>query len=412
MPSSSGRKILIVIGSLQVGGAEKHVASVMPALKQNGWDVTVYSLAGKGVLGDALERAGVSVVSAPFESRQEWRKRPGFQLLRLMAMAVHLLWVIVRERPRIAHFFLPEAYLIGGVVATLARVPVRVMSRRSLNVYSEHRPRIRAFEMKLHRFMKAVLGNSRSVVQQLHDVEHVPADKLGLIYNGINLPASTPEDRAATRAALALTPQMLTLVIVANLIPYKGHADLLAALALVNADMPADWRFLIVGRDDGIGDRLREQARQGGMEKNIVFLGPRSDVARLLAASDIGVLCSHQEGFSNAVLESMAAGLPMVVTDVGGNGEAVTDGECGFVVPAHAPDQLGKAILRLAKDADLRRNLGAAARKRVEQNFSLPACVSKYQAFYDALLNNVGVNDVREVRSGLESLSEQQPAAC
>ena len=133
---------------------------------------------------------------------------------------------------------------------------------------------------------------------------------------------------------MGIGPQALTLVMVGNLIAYKGHGDLLVALGQAAPQLPPDWRLLIVGRDEGIASALQAQSVALGIDRNVLFLDTRNDVPDILNACDIGVLCSHQEGFSNAVLEGMAASLPMIVTDVGGNAEAVLDGECGIVVPA------------------------------------------------------------------------------
>jgi glycosyltransferase involved in cell wall biosynthesis len=116
-----------------------------------------------------------------------------------------------------------------------------------------------------------------------------------------------------------------------------------------------------------------------------MWLGERADVEELLSASDIFVLPSHQEGFSNALLEAMAARLPAVATAIGGNIDAVSDNETGLLVPVRDPRGLAAAILRLAQAPDLRRSFGEAARRRVEQCFSLQACVDRYERLYRAL---------------------------
>ncbi len=149
--------------------------------------------------------------------------------------------------------------------------------------------------------------------------------------------------------------------------------------------------MLCVGRDDGLGPTLAELARGLRLDGNIRLLGSRADIPALLASADIGILCSHEEGFSNAILEGMAAGLPMVVTDVGGNAEAVVDQETGFVVPAHDPAALGAAILALASNAELRKKLGKAARRRVETHFSLEQCVERYDALYRDLIREIRI---------------------
>jgi len=212
----------------------------------------------------------------------------------------------------------------------------------------------------------------------------VPDDRLGLIYNGIDL-ASDSDARGAARATLDVADDALVLVTVANLIAYKGHADLLAALAAINDSLPAGWCLLCAGRDDGYGAELSKIAVSLGIRDHVRWLGERTDVPALLTCADIGILCSHQEGFANSVLEGMAAELPMIVTGVGGNREAVEDGVSGSVVPAHDPHTLGEAIAALARDPGLRTTMGAAGRRRVAEAFSLDACVGRYMRLYGAL---------------------------
>jgi glycosyltransferase involved in cell wall biosynthesis len=247
--------------------------------------------------------------------------------------------------------------------------------------------------------MKVVLGNSHAVVDQLASEGSVLCEKLGIIYNGIPCPARTGKSgRLESRSRLHIGEDVLVISIIANLAPHKGHADLLKALAKIRAQLPAEWRLLVIGRDDGELETLVSQAGKAGINANIQFLGERDEVQKILATSDMGILCSHQEGFSNAVLEGMAAGLPMVVTDVGGNSEAVIDEETGLVVPPRDSDKLGGAILRLARDSELRKRMGEAGRKRVEENFSLDKCVDNYARLYECLLKGGKVSDVPELQ--------------
>jgi glycosyltransferase involved in cell wall biosynthesis len=296
-----------------------------------------------------------------------------------------LLKVLLRDRPGIVHFFLPEAYIIGGLAALLSGRRRLVMSRRSLNNYQARYFLGVWIERQLHKRMKVVVGNSLAVVKQLR-AESGASERLGLIYNGIDLAPfkGTSRDRS-TLSEPGLGSETLVLTLVANLIKYKGHLDLLKALARIRDDLPAPWVLLLVGRDTGIGASLQTAARELGLAPHIHWLGERNDVAALFQATDIGILCSHEEGFSNALLEGMAAGIPMIATNVGGNIEAVIDGGTGLLVPAKDAAALGDAILRLAHDPPLRRTLGAAGKKRVEQNYSLGACVAEYERLYEAL---------------------------
>ena len=318
--------------------------------------------------------------------------------MRLAFAACHLTYTMMRLRPRIAHFFLPAAYIVGAIAASLARTDIRVMSRRSLSDYQRAYPLVHWIETNLHRGMSAVLGNSKAVIQQLREDENVPSNKLALIYNGMELRASTPGDRTFVRSSMQIDDQTLVFIIVANLIPYKGHLDLIAALAIADQQIGEPWRLLIVGRDDGAGADVRELASNSSIERKLMFLGVRSDVDRLLSASDVALLCSHQEGFSNAILESMAAGLPMIVTNVGGNSEAVLDGKTGLVVAPRDPQALAAAIVRLAGDPELRQRLGSAGRERIASQFSLESCMAKYQSLYRGLLEGKRPSEVHELQ--------------
>ena len=397
MTTSAGKTILFVIGTLEVGGTERHLALIAAALVRRGWKVAVYSLAGDGPLRKTLTDGGVEVILASVNRDG----RPAALARRIFRFALasgYLFGVMLRTRPSIVHCFLPAAYLTAAPLAILARIRVRIMSRRSLNRYQAKSRFLSKVERRLHRYMTAVLGNSRSVVAELA-AEGIPPERLGLIYNGIDPTQFTSNvSRAGMRASLGLAENDLVFVIVANLIPYKGHMDLVEALAMASPSMPLQWKLLIVGRDDGVGPALRRRAAELGIEDRLLFLGSRSDVADLLSASDIGLLTSHEEGFSNAIVEGMFAGLPMIVTDVGGNGEAVVQGATGLVVPSHAPQELSDAIVRLAGDPDMRARYGQAGRQRAETVFTLDACVTRYERLYRGLLDGELPGDMEELR--------------
>ena len=269
-------------------------------------------------------------------------------------------------------------------VALASRTPIKIMSRRSLSRYQRNWPAVARIERVLHRRMDAVTGNSRAVVNELIS-EGVPENKLRLIYNGIDI--APARDRTEARRALGLDDPALVGLMVANLIPYKGHHDLIEGLAIVAPQLPPGWRVLLAGRDEGLRPELEALASTRGIAGNIVFLGERSDVPRLLVAADFGLLTSLEEGFSNVILEVMSAGLPMIATNVGGNPEAVLDGETGFVVPPGDPQAIGEAILRIACDPTLRRRLGEAGRHRVGQCFSMEACLNAHLELYGVLLD-------------------------
>jgi glycosyltransferase involved in cell wall biosynthesis len=379
--NAPGRRLLVVTESLGVGGTESHLIRLLRPLANRGWNTTVCCITGRGSRADQLEAAGICVIAPP-------RPQDLSALLRrnpttIALGANRLFWLLRRWRPQIVHFYLPGPYLVGAPLAIAAGVPIKIMSRRSLSCYRQRRPFLSRIEPALHRHMDAVIGNSRAVVSELES-EGIASDKIRLIYNGIE--ASVLPDRVEARRRLDLDPGTLVGVVVANLISYKGHTDLIEALGQISERLPAGWRVLCAGRDQGFQSKLERLAAERGVKTNVRFLGEYTDVPALLAGADFSVLSSWEEGFSNVILESMSARLPMIVTDVGGNPEAVVDGETGLVVPSHDPSVLGQAILRLACDAGLRDRLGGAGQKRAEQEFSIERCVASHHALYEELL--------------------------
>ena len=376
-------RILYVIGSMELGGAEQHLLSVCAGLKMRGYEPVVYTIVNGGPLAPAFEKAGIPVLGTRLPT---WLARlithPRAKAWVGVFLSAAVLWFHMwRLRPAAIHFFLPMAYLMGGLVSLFGPPARRIMSRRSLNLYQANHLRFARLEVRLHRRMDLICGNSQAVIADLR-AEGVPEDRLRLIYNGVDFSRfRNPRPRAEIRQHIGTPPDALVFVIVANLIPYKGHADLMEAFGLIRDHLPEGWECWCIGRDDGIMSGLQEQARTLGIYGHIRFLGSRHDVPDLLSAADVGVLCSHQEGFSNAVLEGMAAALPMVVTNVGGNAEAVVDQVTGQVVAARSPTELADACLKVSRDPE-RHAMGSRGQARAQTLFSLDACIAGYEELY------------------------------
>jgi glycosyltransferase involved in cell wall biosynthesis len=200
----------------------------------------------------------------------------------------------------------------------------------------------------------------------------------------------TPPAIASVRERLGIRPPAGRLVTtVGNIRKVKGLDVLIRAAAHVCARIP-DVKFVVVG---GISERayyneLLQMIENLGLGDKFKFLGHQSDVFPLLCASDVFVLPSRSEGFSNALLEGMAAGVPCVTTRVGGNAEAVQDGETGFLVEAEDATAMADRIWRLIEDPRQAQQMGHAGRKRVSDDFSLQSMMVKLEATYENLLRN------------------------
>lgn len=379
-------RIVIVIGSLQIGGAERQISQIVPRLDRSRWQVDLVTLSRRGALAEDLENAGHRVWSPPLANRIT-RSGPFNRLLRALITVPWLWFWFLRKRPTIAHFILPEAYLIGGLCAILAGQSRMIMSRRSLSLYQERHPILARIERRLHKRMSLIVANSEAIRRDLLN-EGVPENQTQVILNGVDTRAIRPDTKrgAELRQSLNIAPETLVLMIVANLIPYKGHADLIDALASIRNALPDGWQLLCVGRDDGIGGALQERSAKSGLSRHVRFLGSRSDIPALLNVADISLLCSHEEGLPNAVIEAMSAGVPTIATDVGGTGEIIDHGVTGMLIPPHDPTAMAQSILHLVHDTRLRDTMSIAARAEIERTYGLDICARAYDDIYQHVM--------------------------
>jgi len=375
-----------------MGGAQRHLEQISPALIEKGWKISIYCISNVGVLGPGLAKKSVDVIAPPISILST-----SFKLLKvlylILSIAKLFIYLLFR-RPAIVHCFLPEAYILGVPLAFIAGIKHRFMSRRSLNNYQFRQPMLFKFERHVHRLVTAVLCNSKKIIPQLMH-EGFSVNQIFPIYNGVSIPlALSPARKDEIRSKLDVSGEACLLVTTANLIPYKGHSDLLNALAQCATDKVAnvDWHLLVIGKDAGILQELIAEAKKLKIERHVSFVGLRGDAIELMQASDIGVLVSHEEGFSNAVIEGMACGLPMLVTDVGGNGEAVIDGENGYVVAAKDIAAISKGLSGLISDADTRHQMGRMGQKRADKYFSVESSVDNYHRFYQSFLSHSGID--------------------
>ena len=365
------KRILVALETLNIGGTERHISTVMSSLAP-AFDIYIWAREGDTKLVEQLRMSGVTV---HLHNRAS-----------ALGMCFSFFIKLFMLQPHIVHFFLPRPYLLGGTLSLLMPRVKRIMSRRSMNAYQSKYPSfVKTWEYWLHRRMDRILGNSQAVVDQLVKEEGAPIERTFLIYNGLNRRLESREyERASVRQEFGLTEIQCVMIVVANLIPYKGHQDLFVALSHLKTSH--DWHLLVVGHDTAqMQNVLSELARQHAFEQRVTFTCCRHDAYRLMNGADIGLLVSHEEGFSNAILEGMVSGLPMIVTDVGGNAEAVQHGESGLVVPPQNPHEISAALNFLINDVDKRREFGISAKRRIENLFSLDNCVRAYSDLYNQI---------------------------
>lgn len=370
------------IDHLKVGGAQRHLIEVLRRLDRRRFAPQVWTLRGEGELIPEAERLGTPVRSFGLGERlQELKSIP------LFLRAVNQLR---KEHVHIVHCYLSFANVVGTLTAVLARIPILLVSKRSLDSYQ------RRLELWGHwaanRFADRVVANALAVKRFVIETEHCPADKIVVIPNGIDDGFVTQEGNGgqeAERAALGLGPQERVVGTLGRLAWKKGQEYFLQAAAAVLRQAP-QTTFVLVG-DGPLRKHLEDQARALGIWSHVKFLGQRLDSQRIISLFDVFVLPSVIEGMPNALLEALALAKPVVVTEVGGNAEVVTNGETGIVVPPRHPTEMAEAILRLLRDQNLSRRLGEAGRQMVTRRFCFRHTLHAMESLYEKLLEEKGV---------------------
>jgi glycosyltransferase involved in cell wall biosynthesis len=316
-----------------------------------------------------LGGAGVPVVHLGFRRFKDGRNAP-----RNAAAFARLVRRLRQDRPDVMHAFLVHSYLIAAPAARMARVPVLVAGRRSLGTFKEHRRALLAAERLTTRATDLLIANARAVAQDVTRQERVPPGKISVVYNG--LPDSAFTDFPSARIETA-HPVVLC---VANLKAYKGHGYLLEAVALLLAR--ARPCTLVLAGEGPQRPTLEDQAALLGID--VRFLGARTDIGPLLARADVFVLPSLEERMSNAVMEAMEAGRPIVATQVGGTPELLHGR--GILVPPADPLALANALEHALADPAFSARLGAEARRWSRARLHVDTMVDEHVRIYSGLL--------------------------
>ena len=355
--------VMLLITTFDIGGAERVYIELARGLARRGYPVIAAALQRRsGAVARELEGSGVDTVDLGMRGKSDvlviWR------LVRLLR----------RQRVTVLYTFLIHAHVLGRTAAKLASTPVILSSQQIMaweGRVSEWLNRVTA------RWCSAVVGVSKNVARYLTEDVGVAPAKVVAIYNCVDVSAfrQDPRERHATGNVIGS---------IARLNPEKDHETLLHAFRLVRRRRP-DARLLLAGAGPE-RDRLERLASSLGIAQAVEFLGHVSDVRTVHRRLDVYVQSSHVEGMPVAVLEALAAGLPVVAARVGGNEEAVIDGVGGVLVPPRSPELLAAAIERVLGDRDAARKMGEAGQRHVRDVFGADAMVEATAALIERLL--------------------------
>jgi len=361
-------RILYVITELDVGGAENALFELATRIGRELFQPEVACLHGQGPLAARLHTRGVPVHLLGAQSKSDLR----------------VLWHLHRliGEGDIVHSFLYHANMAARFAALRTGASAVISSAR---VAERSRPRRRTLECWTHRLVDVEVCVSTGVRDYLR-AGGFPAEKLAVIPNGVDAArfAGRTGDNPRLRERLGIPPQAPLVTTIGRLHEQKGISFFLRAAASLHHTRP-DCHFLIVGRGP-LEAQLRNEAKQFHVETHVHFLGFCDDVPAILKATDVFVLPSLWEGMPNAVLEAMAAGLPVVATRVEGTVDLVEDGKTGvLVMPKDVPALVG-AVLRLLNDPARAALIGHAAQEHVRARYPLEAMVRRHEELYAGLL--------------------------
>lgn len=283
----------------------------------------------------------------------------------------------------IVQTYFRDANIVGIIAARIAGISNVISTRRGLPYWKN------SFELLflkiLDKFVKLFLTNSSNTKKWVSEFETIPEEKIYTIHNAIELDSfkrNSEETRKLYRKQLDIKDDNYVIGIVANLRPIKDITTFLRAAQLVKSELP-HARFIIVG-DGSEKNNLIKFSRELGISEDVRFIGNRRDITTILSLLDVAVLSSYFESCSNSIIEYLAAGLPIVCTDVGDCREAVEDGVNGFIVPIADYTVMANQIIKIFKGQLTKFNISKHS-KKVMKKFLLPKIISEYELIYAGL---------------------------
>ena len=375
-----GKRIVIALGGLRLGGAERQALHLAHHLQAIGADVRVLGMGEPGRVPDLCDAAGIPWRSLPGFC-EAWRQRrrglrrvvdwgrAGVAASENAIALVRYAWELRQERPDIILAYTIRPNVACALTWRIAGVRACVWGQRDEGrLYFGART-----ERWAMRRATAFVANAQVGADYLIKRCGVTPQQVCVIHNGVCLDPPV-ESAAAWRERLGIQPERFIACMVANLHESKDHATLLRAWRIVcqrTTEGALPPVLLLAGAFRGTETALKALAFDLGLGETVRFLGPVEDIAGLLSAVDLGVLSSRSEGLPNAVLECMAAGLPVVATDIPGVREALGNEAVEHLAPTGDAEALAERVLALIGSPVLRETVGAANRLRVERAFTL-----------------------------------------
>ncbi len=371
-------RVLFVVPALPVGGAERHLTTMLPRMDPARFTPSVICIGDEGELFSTLRAAGIEAAALRLHKRQAVRA------------LIELVMMMRRTRPDVVVVQGYNAETLGRIAARIAGVKHTINWVHNASGLVQRGTVRRTVDRALTRWTSAYFGVAEAQRPYLVDELGHPDDKIRVIYNGVDLAKFRTSTDRGVLAEFGFAENDPVVGIVAVLRPEKDHVSFLRAARTVVDELPRA-RFLLIG-DGAIRPQLEALCTELQITPNVHFAGSRHDVPRLLQAIDVFVLSSVTvECFPVALLEAMACARPAVCTAVGGIPEMISDGETGYLVPPKDPQQLAARLVKLLRDPLTARRMGRAARARVEAEFTLDRSTAATQQAIEDVVSGQAV---------------------
>jgi glycosyltransferase involved in cell wall biosynthesis len=380
-PDRKKEKILYLIPTLASGGTERQAAELVRRLDRERFDPIVAVVYG-------FDRVPVEI---PLQDARLISLRKPLGKLGALVVVFRLWWLILRERPAVVQSYLRTADLYSRIAGMLAGHR-RVVTSLRTRIVGFYPPLWQTAERVLWRASARIVSNSQAAALEAHDLLGIPSSRINVIPNGVDLERFHPGlDWRAPRETFGLSPSDLVFGMVARYSPVKDHATLLTAVAQManSGSWPAFAKVILAGGTTYADARIRvdEQIREQGLDGIVRPMGVLKNIEQVYAALDWLILPSRFEGFPNSVLEAMACGKPVVISDAANAERVVVEGETGYVFPAGDVLALVACLAKaIAMPAERRVALGHAARSFVEGRYSTRLMTRKFEALYGDLM--------------------------
>jgi glycosyltransferase involved in cell wall biosynthesis len=364
-------KIYYVIGQLGKGGAERQLYELVKGISREKFEPVVISLNRGGFWKKEIQKLNIKVI--------ELQRRKNYEFARLFK----LIKIFKTEKPDIVHTYMFAANSYGRIAAIIAKTPIIFASERNeVEIGRDKKQHWIYIDKLLASFTHGIICNTHNASEYLVKNYSYDNEKVFAVHNGINIRSFLVENDLNQQIKLAEK----VVGTVGRLYPQKNHKLFLdMAKIILNIYDSKNIKFIIIG-DGPLRDELEKYSRDLELGDNIVFIGERNDIRDQLQRMDVFAMTSSFEGLSNAIMEAMGSGLPVVATDVGGNSELVINGETGFLCPSTDDMAFAEKVIRLIDNKKEAEEMGKNGKKRILNEFGVEKMIRETEKVYLKIL--------------------------